>query len=224
MKRWLLILAIASGCGGGGAGGDVDMAGGGGSGGGGGTGGVGGGGGTGGVGGGGGTGGAGGGGGGVAALYPLALGYRWTYTVTAVGGGAVCATGSHDQHVLSANPAGGRAAFQLDNFCTGGAGVYDYSQPGGDEVDFYYNATWAPIIDLPLMEGHSWSYFNSSYTWHRETSVTVPAGTFTDCWTANQNVSYTAYLIYCRGAGLVRSYSQDLAGNGWDAQLASKSF
>jgi len=54
--------------------------------------------------------------------------------------------------------------------------------------------------------------------------VTVPAGTFTDCWTAQQQVSYTAYLTYCRGAGLVRSYSQDLGGNGWDAQLASKSF
>jgi hypothetical protein len=206
MTRWLFVLAIAlGGCssGGGGNGSDggtTDLAGGGGSGGG------------------------GGGGGTTAALYPLAVGYRWTYAVSAVGGGAVCATGNHDQHVVSANPAGKRAAFQLDNFCTGAAGTYDYSQPGGDALDFYYNATWAPIIDLPLQEGHMWTYFNSSYTWHRETSITVPAGTFTDCWTANQNVTYTAYLTYCRGAGLVRSYSQDLGGNGWDAQLASKSF
>jgi len=217
MKRWLLVLAIAmAGCGG--ATGGDDMGGGGaGGGGGGGTGGSGGG-------GGGGTGGSGGGGGGAAALYPLALGYRWTYAVTAVGGGAVCAAGSYDQHVLSANAVGGRPAFQLDNFCSGVSGTYDYSQPGGDEVDFYYSQTWAPIIDLPLQEGHSWTYFNTSYTWHRETSVTVPAGTFTDCWTANQNVTYTAFLTYCRGAGLVRSYSQDLGGNGWDAQLSSKSF
>jgi len=154
----------------------------------------------------------------------LRIGNRWTYTVTAVGGGSVCAPGSYDQHVLSANAVGGRAAFQLDNFCSGVSGTYDYSQPGGDEVDFYYSQTWAPIIDLPLQEGHSWTYFNTSYTWHRETSVTVPAGTFTDCWTANQNVTYTAFLTYCRGAGLVRSYSQDLGGNGWDAQLSSKSF
>jgi len=79
----------------------------------------------------------------------------------------------YSQQIVSANPAGGRAAFP---------------------------------------------------TWHRETSVTVPAGTFTDCWTANQQVSYAAYLTYCRGAGLVRSYSKDLAGDGWDAQLSSKSF
>src|SRR4029077_714132 len=92
------------------------------------------------------------------------------------------------------------------------------------EVDFYYNGSWGTLIDPMLVEGHSWTYFNTSYAWHRETSVTVPAGTFTDCWTARQQVTYTAYLTYCRGAGLVRSYSQDLAGNGWDAQLASKSF
>ena len=221
MKRWILALALVAGCGGGGGGGGgaTDMAGGGGAGGGGGGG-------TGGSagGGGGGTGGSGGGGGTTAALYPLAVGYRWTFTVTAVGAGSTCAAGSFDQHVVSANAAGGRAAFQLDNFCSGVSGTYDYSLPGGDEVDFYYNATWAPIIDLPLQEGHSWTYFNSSYTWHRETSVTVPAGTFDDCWTANQDVSYTAYLTYCRGAGLVHSYSQDLGGNGWDAQLAGKSF
>jgi hypothetical protein len=230
MKRWLVVLMLV-GCGGAapsGAndmGGAADLAGSGGGSGGTGGGGSGGGAGTGGGGaGGGGAGGGGGSGGGVAPLYPLAVGNRWTYAVTAVGAGAVCAAGMHDQHVLGAAPAGGRPAFQLDNFCSGVGGSYDYSLPGGDEVDFYYNGTWAPIIDLPLQEGHSWTYFNTSYTWHRETSITVPAGTFGDCWTANQDVSYTAFLTYCRGAGLVRSYSKDLAGNGWDAVLASKSF
>jgi hypothetical protein len=174
--------------------------------------------------GGGGGGNGGGGGGGSTKLFPLAVGNRWTYTVAAVGTGAICATGLHDQTVVSANMAGSRPAFQLTNWCTGAPGTYDYSEPGGDAVDFYYNSTWAPVIDLPLQEGHTWPYFNTSYTWHRETTITVPAGTFTDCWTANQNVTYTAYLTYCRGAGLVRSYSEDLAHNGWDAQLTAKSF
>jgi hypothetical protein len=39
-----------------------------------------------------------------------------------------------------------------------------------------------------------------------------------------QNVSYTAYNTYCRGVGLVRSYSEDLNGAGWDAVLAAKNF
>lgn len=166
----------------------------------------------------------GGGGGGAAKLYPLALGYKWTYTVTAVGAGAVCTPGSYSQEIKSANAVGGRPAFQMTSFCSGIGGTNDYSNPSGDEVDFYYSGAWATLIDPNLSEGHNWTYFNTSYSWHRETSVTVPAGTFTDCWTAQQQVSYTAYLTYCRGAGLVRSYSKDLGGNGWDAQLASKSF
>jgi hypothetical protein len=164
-------------------------------------------------------------GGGTAKLYPLALGYKWTYTVTAVGAGSVCAPGSYSQEITSANAAGGRPAFQMTSFCTSLGGTYDYSNPSGDEVDFYYSNSWLTLVDPNLSEGHNWTYAGAtSYSWHRETSVTVPAGTFTDCWTAQQQVSYTAYLTYCRGAGLVRSYSKDLGGNGWDAQLASKSF
>ncbi len=154
------------------------------------------------------------------ALYPLAVGDRWTYKVTLVGAGSVCAAGSHDQQVVSANAVGGRAAFQMTSFCSGIAGAGDYSAPGGDEVDYYYSGRWAAIVDPTLVDGHAWSYFNTSYHWRRESTITVPAATYDDCWTAVQDVSYTAYLTYCRGAGLVRSYSQDLAGNGWDAQLA----
>jgi hypothetical protein len=173
----------------------------------------------------GGAGGGGSGGGGGGALYPIALGNRWTYTVAAVGAGSVCAAGSYDQAIVSANPGSdGRPAFQMTSFCSGVAGTQDVSTPGGDEVDAFYNGAWAPFVALPLMEGYSWQYFNATYKWHREGTITVPAGTFDDCWTANQQVSYTAYLTYCRGAGLVHSYSSDLSGSGWDAKLASKSF
>ncbi|MFT3694370.1 MAG: hypothetical protein QM831_14580 [Kofleriaceae bacterium] len=154
------------------------------------------------------------------ALYPFAAGNSWTFDVQAVGSGSICAAGSHEQHVVSTNPANGRAAFQLTSFCTGVSATYDYATTG-DEVDFNYQGTWLVLVDPMLQEGHDWPYFNTSYHWHRETSVTVPAGTYDDCWTAVQDVSYTAYLTYCRGVGLVRSYSSDLTGSGWDAKLAS---
>ena len=154
-------------------------------------------------------------------LYPLAVGNTWTFDVTAVGAGSVCSPGTYMQSVVSANPVGGRDAFQLTDFCSAISGTYDYSMPGGDEVDFYYNDSWLVLIDGTLVDGTMWTYANTSYTWKRETSVTVPAGTYDDCWTAQQDVSYTAYLTYCRGVGLVRSYSSDLTGAGWDAQLAS---
>ena len=132
--------------------------------------------------------------------------------------------GTHEQHVVSANAVGARAAFQMTNFCSGVASTYDYApkMPGiTDEIDFYYSGMWLTLVDPALTEGHMWPYFNTSYHWHRESSVTVPAGTYDDCWTAVQDVSYTASLTYCRGVGLVHSYSSDLAGSGWDAKLAS---
>jgi hypothetical protein len=165
--------------------------------------------------------GSGSGGGGSNKLYPLAMGNSWTYDVAAVGAGSICAAGTHEQHVVSANMAGGRAAFQMTNFCSGVSATYDYAPGANDEVDFYYQTSWLTLVDPMLTEGHMWPYFNTSYHWHRETSITVPAGTYSDCWTAVQDVSYSASLTYCRGVGLVRSYSSDLNGSGWDAKLSS---
>ena len=155
-------------------------------------------------------------------LYPLAVGNTWTYNVATVGAGSTCSAGTYSQTVQSANSVGGRAAYQVTDFCTALAGeTYDYSTPGGDEVDFYYGSDWLELIDPNLVAGETWTYANTSYTWKRETTVTVPAGSYDDCWTANQNVSYTAYSTYCRGAGLVHNYSADLTGAGWDAQLSA---
>jgi len=159
-----------------------------------------------------------------ARLYPLATGETWTYQVSAIGAGSTCDAGTFTQHVLSANPAGGRDAFQMDSFCSILAGVvYDYSVPAGDEVDFLYMGAWDTLLDPTLTDGHDWPYINTSYHWKRETSVTVPAGTYDDCWTAVQDVSYTAANTYCRGVGLVKSISSDLTGAGWDAELSATS-
>lgn len=147
-------------------------------------------------------------------LYPLSNGASWTFVVTAVGGGSVCSAGTYTQKIVSANPVGGRAAFQMTSFCTGVTGTYDYAAGSGDEVDFNYNGTWLTLVDPDLTVGHMWPYFNTSYHWERATV----AG-HDDCWKAVQDVSYTAYLTYCRGAGLVESYSEDLNHAGWDAKL-----
>jgi hypothetical protein len=157
-------------------------------------------------------------------LFPLAVGYRWTYDVQPVGAGSTCASGTTMQEVTGTRMVDGKQAFDLVSFCAA-AGTSEVAPVGaGDEVDLDYQGTWLVMIDPTLVDGHSWPYFNSGYTWHKEASVTVPAGTFTDCWTAKQNVSYTATLTYCRGVGMVRSYSSDLNGSGWDAQLTGKSF
>ena len=152
------------------------------------------------------------------ALYPLENAASWTYTVTAVGGGAVCAPGTYTQQIVSANPVGGRDAFQMTSFCSAIGGTYDYAAGSGDEVDFYYSGSWLVLVDPTLTEGHMWPYANTSYHWER---TTFPG--YDDCWKAVQDVSYTAYLTYCRGVGLVESYSEDLNHAGWDAKLTGHS-
>jgi hypothetical protein len=155
-------------------------------------------------------------------LFPLAVGNQWTYAVAAVGTGSICNAGSHSQRVISTNAVAGRPAFQLNSFCTALPSVNDYAAgPKADQIDFYYQGTWLTFLDPNLTQGHSWPYFNTSFYWRHETQIVVPAGIYNDCWTTVQDVAYTAYSTYCRGVGLVRSYSSDLNGNGWDAKLAS---
>lgn len=157
-------------------------------------------------------------------LYPLAVGNTWTYDVVAVGAGSVCASGAHTTTILGTDTVDGREAFETTNWCSGVSGTDFIADGDGDEVLFNYSGDWLRLIAEPIQAGYSWPYFNTSYTWESAGSVTVPAGTFDDCWTARQDVTYTAYQTYCRGVGLVESYSQDLAGNGWNARLQSKSF
>ncbi len=116
--------------------------------------------------------------------------------------------GTSMQSVVSTNPTGGRAAFQMSNFCSAAPGPYDYSAPGGDEVDFYYNTAWLVLVDPMLVDGRP-GRTSSSCVEARD--VGDRAGRdLGDCWTAVQDVSYTAYLTYCRG---VRPRAQLLVGS-----------
>jgi hypothetical protein len=154
-------------------------------------------------------------------LYPLKTGASWTYKVTAVGGGSVCAAGEYTSKVIGPKSVGGKDAFEVTGWCSASPGAQVIAPGAGDEVFFYYSGEWLTLLDGNVTEGYSWSYFNTSYKWKKEGAVTVPAGTYNDCWSAVQNVSYTAYTTYCRGIGPVRSYSADLNGAGWDAQLSA---
>ncbi len=155
-------------------------------------------------------------------LWPLAVGYKWTYDVKALGTSSTCGTGSRSTEITATETLGGKPIFTATYFCAA-LGTITLGQDG-EKILFKYGGLWLSVVDIPIEEGHTWTYGALSFTWKRETSVTVPAGTFTDCWTSKQNVSYTAYTTYCRGMGPVQSYSKDLNGNGWDARLTVKNF
>lgn len=155
-------------------------------------------------------------------IYPLARNRVWSFDVRAVGTGAVCAPGNYRDEVVGVTSMDGREVFEVQGWCSAVGTVQMTVQ--GDLVRVRYGDDWIVVADEPVQEGHHWvSTGPVSYTWRDVGTVTVPAGTFDNCWKREQDVTYTAYTIFCRGIGPVRSYSEDLAGNGWDAELVDYS-
>jgi hypothetical protein len=145
-------------------------------------------------------------------IDPIVVGHSWTYNVTIFGSYPLCTAGSHDGVVLGTKMLDGKPSFQVQSLCPG-VGTLDYAVMG-DVVQFDYMATWVLALDAPVAEGH---------TWHSAGSVTVPAGTYPDCWKATQNVGYEAYTVFCRGVGPVHWYTKN-GSNGYEAMLTSKNF
>ena len=118
--------------------------------------------------------------------------------------------------MLSEGPVDGRDAYQV----SGCSETESYSTPGGDEVDVDVLGTWLVLVDPLLQNGHSWSYGSyTTFTWQLVPSVTVPAGTYTDCWTAVSSSSTYPTSTYCRGIGPVEVQSDSS-----DQQLTATSF
>ncbi len=155
-------------------------------------------------------------------IDPIELGRSWTYDVEEIGTFAYCPSGSHTGETIAQVEKNGKPAFEVTSLCQNlPSSLYAVE---GDVVFVDYLDTWVLALDAPVEEGHTWSNGASTFTWHDEGTVTVPAGTFDDCWRATQNVAYEAYTIFCRGVGPVHWRSVDLAGNGFDAVLTAKNF
>jgi hypothetical protein len=155
-------------------------------------------------------------------IDPIALGHGWTYDVTVLGSYPACVAGTHAATVVNEEMLGGRQAFQVQSFCTN-AGSFFYSLDG-DRVFTWVSMTWVLSLDAPVTAGHTWSNGLDSFTWEAVPTVTVPAGTFTNCWSAVEQVSYPTYTVFCRGVGPVHWHYEDGQGNGFEAVLTSKSF
>ena len=154
-------------------------------------------------------------------IDPIEVGRTWTYDVQELGTYPLCPSGTHSGSALGTSMVGGKEAIEVQSACAKVGSAY-YAVTG-DLVQLYAQGTWVIALDTPVQEGHSWSDGATTFTWHSVGSVTVPAGTFDACWSATQNVAYSAYAIFCRGVGPVRWYTKDASGNGYDAQLTATS-
>jgi len=149
-------------------------------------------------------------------IDPITVGRTWTYDVTILGNYPLCKAGSSTGRVLGQKSVGGKNAFQVQSFCPG-AGTSSYAV-NGDKVEIYYGSSWILSLDAPVQEGHTWTDGLYTYGWENVGQVTVPAGTYADCWKAKPTVG-TSFTTFCRGVGPVRWHFVDQNGNGYDATL-----
>lgn len=164
------------------------------------------------------------GGAGSPVIDPLAVGETWTYDVTIQGSFPDCNAGTFDSTVSQEESLGGREGFLVGSFCPS-LGSYWYANDG-DTVSVYSGSDWVVGLDAPVQEGHSWSAFEGrTFAWYSAGSLTLPAGSFSDCWEARETGSdveeYSIFL--CRGVGPVHWHYR-YAGNGYDAVLHAKNF
>jgi hypothetical protein len=156
------------------------------------------------------------------AIDPIQLGYAWTYDVTILGSYPLCTAGKSTGKVIGPKTVAGKSAFQVQSFCPG-AGSSNYAVDG-DKVEIEYLGAWVLALDAPVEAGHTWSNGVTTYRWEDAGSVTVPAGTFTRCWTAKESGGSSNATTFCRGVGPVRWHYTDALGNGYDAVLTAKNF
>lgn len=151
-------------------------------------------------------------------IDPIGLGRSWTYDVSIIGTYPLCKSGSHTGAVLSQKTVAGKSAFQVQSFCPG-AGTSSYFVDG-DSVELYYGGAWVVSLEAPVAETTVWTDGLYNYTWEKLGSMTVPAGTFDDCWSA-KHVGGVSYTRFCRGIGPVQWHYVDAQGNGYDATLTT---
>jgi hypothetical protein len=155
-------------------------------------------------------------------IDPIEVGRRWTYAITELGSYPLCPAGTHTGGALEAATVAGKQAIEVQSACANIAPAY-YAVDG-DLVQVDVDGAWLTSLASPVQDGLTWSRGAESFTWHSVAPVTVPAGTFDDCWSATQNVTYAAFAVFCRGVGPVRWYTKDAEGNGYDAELTGKNF
>lgn len=155
-------------------------------------------------------------------IDPIEVGRAWTYQVQVLGTYPACANGVHTSSTVGMVPRDGKNALQVESLCPG-AGIFEYAVEG-DRVWSYFQGAWRLSLDEPVVDGHTWSDDFFDYVWADTGTVTVPAGTFADCWSARKVVTYPSYTVFCRGVGPIHWHYEDGLGNGYDALLTRKNF
>ncbi len=155
-------------------------------------------------------------------IFPLADTWTWNYQVTTFGSttfGTACQPGKVTRTTRGSAQLSTRKGTYLPGLCQSGTNKVAYATDG-DQVWYWNGAEWDAYIEAPLTDGKKFLSGNQSFTWYSRSNITVPAGTYSDCWTKRHDKT-DSYETFCRGVGLVQAYQVDAFGNGWKATLDS---
>jgi hypothetical protein len=143
-----------------------------------------------------------------AALYPLAVGNRWSYAVTELTTEVRCSSDTvSDITVIDKEEVAGREAFLITGPCewSGEAHVAAVD----DELQQFLG-TWEAALAMPVEPGHQWLVMGMYlFEWRNAGSVTVPAGTFDDCWDRIAPDEPGWSRTYCAGVGPVKEIADE---------------
>jgi hypothetical protein len=113
----------------------------------------------------------------------------------------------------------GRHTYQISSYCTGGPTANVSVSTTSADVD-EGGGKFVPQLAEPVTEGAQFQSIAGPTTWHFEGTVSVPAGTFQQCW---RTTSGATFVVYCPGAGTVHIH--DVQGSAQiDAVLSAKNF
>jgi len=142
-------------------------------------------------------------------LYPLAEGRVWTFEVISSG----CNEPVYPVTVGAIEMVGGREAFLVTTGTVECGVVERHLSQNGQAVDRYdpLNDTWTPLVAEPIEDGAVWA--DGEQRWEAVAEITVPAGTFADCWRAVDPQDGVTGTTFCPGVGPVQLRGFELTQN-----------
>ncbi|HXK17995.1 MAG TPA: hypothetical protein VNG33_09340 [Polyangiaceae bacterium] len=132
-----------------------------------------------------------------ALLFPLAVGNKWTFSGPPLKG---CASGQFEESFTAYELHGGRMAYESVDTCQPNAPVWLSEQDGA--IAQFSGTDWAVSLAPPVEEGAEWDSGGVRFGWHAVPTVTVPAGTFDNCWKRALVLYPDSFArTYCPGIG-----------------------
>jgi hypothetical protein len=155
-------------------------------------------------------------------LFPLAVGNVWNYNVTVLPGTVgtpPCAAGMRATTITGRTTFANQDAFTATHVCAPTATRYYSENAQGLQVNL--GTTWSLVLPRPISDGGMFQAASSQQVIARVAAITVPAGTFSNCWQTAYVSATGAVTTYCAGVGLVSLEYQAPSGGGYKLELVS---